>query len=338
MANPFANYGTDQHGVICGFLITPDGPARELDSNQARDWLSLTDVDRGAGFLWLHFNLAHTGSLKWMHAHGNLPDEFFDTLHEDSHSTRIELVESSLLAVINDFHYDFSLEASEIATLWLSVHPRLVISARAKPLRSIDALREAVKHGQIIRSPIELLVRLLHQQESVLVDILRSVTQRVDQGEDRLLLGKLGVTRAELGGLRRLLVRLQRFLAPEPASLFRMLQLPPAWIDDVDRQELRQSTEEFTVVLRDMNALQERIKLLQEELAAHVNEQNNRSLYVLTIVTVLALPINITAGLMGMNVGGIPLAESAHGFWLVAGLILSGTSFAAWLVFKKRNS
>lgn len=338
MANPFASYGTDQHGVICGFLIAPDGPVRELDSNQARDWLSRADEEKGTGFLWLHFNLAHTGSLKWMQAHGNLPDEFFDTLREDSHSTRIELVESSLLAVINDFHYDFSLEASEIATLWLSVHPRLVISARAKPLRSIDALREAVKHGQIIRSPIELLVRLLHQQQNVLVDILRSITQRVDQGEDRLLLGKPGVTRAELGGLRRLLVRLQRFLAPEPASLFRMLQLPPVWIDEVDRQELRQSTEEFTVVLRDMSALQERIKLLQEELAAHVNEQNNRSLYVLTIVTVLALPINITAGLMGMNVGGIPLAESAHGFWLVAGLILSGTSFAAWLVFKKRNS
>jgi len=78
-----------------------------------------------------------------------------------------------------------------------------------------------------------------------------------------------------------------------------------------------------------MSALQERIKLLQEELAAHVNEQNNRSLYVLTIVTVLALPINITAGLMGMNVGGIPLADSLHGFWIVVTLILSGTGFAA---------
>jgi Mg2+ and Co2+ transporter CorA len=38
-----------------------------------------------------------------------------------------------------------------------------------------------------------------------------------------------------------------------------------------------------------------------------INEQNNRSLFVLTTVTVLALPINIIAGLLGMNVGGIPL-------------------------------
>jgi zinc transporter len=98
---------------------------------------------------------------------------------------------------------------------------------------------------------------------------------------------------------------------------------------------LRQSTEEFNVALSDMAALQERIKLLQEEIAGRVAEANNRSLYVLTIVTVLALPINIMAGLFGMNVGGIPLAEHPHGFWLVVALIASFTGVAAWLAFKR---
>jgi len=37
---------------------------------------------------------------------------------------------------------------------------------------------------------------------------------------------------------------------------------------DVDVQELRQASEEFSVVLHDMATLQERIKLLQEEIAA----------------------------------------------------------------------
>ena len=120
--------------------------------------------------------------------------------------------------------------------------------------------------------------------------------------------------------MRRLLVRLQRLLAPEPAALFRLLQNPPAWMAEADAQELRGSTEEFSVVLRDMGALQERIKLLQEEIAANVNEDNNRSLFVLTVVTVLALPINILAGLFGMNVGGIPLAEDKHGFWMVVAI------------------
>ena len=106
---------------------------------------------------------------------------------------------------------------------------------------------------------------------------------------------------------------------------------------DVNVQELRQASEEFSVVLHDMAALQERVKLLQEEIAAQVNEENNRSLFVLTIVTVLALPTNIIAGLLGMNVGGAPLAQHAHGFWIVVGIVATCTVGAGWITFRRRG-
>ena len=80
-------------------------------------------------------------------------------------------------------------------------------------------------------------------------------------------------------------------------------------------------------------ALQERIKLLQEEIAAQINEQTNRSLFVLTTVSVLALPINIIAGFLGMNVGGIPLTDSPHGFWVIVLIVASFTAVAVYWVF-----
>ena len=101
-----------------------------------------------------------------------------------------------------------------------------------------------------------------------------------------------------------------------------------------DAQELRDSTEEFSVVLRDMQGLQERIKLLQEEIAASVQEANSRSLFVLTVVTVLALPINILAGLFGMNVGGVPLADNGHGFWIIVAVVAAFTAVAGWLALR----
>ena len=134
---------------------------------------------------------------------------------------------------------------------------------------------------------------------------------RVATAEDQLLAGRLTRRREDLGGLRRVLVRLQRLLAPEPAALFRLLQRPPAWV-----------------------APQERIKLLQEEIAVRVNEDNNRSLFLLTIVTVMALPINLIAGLPGMNKGGVPLAEHAHGFWAVLGFTALVTGGLAWLLLR----
>jgi zinc transporter len=43
------------------------------------------------------------------------------------------------------------------------------------------------------------------------------------------------------------------------------------------------------------------------------------------------------AGLLGMNVGGVPLAQHAHGFWIVVAIMMGFTALAAWLVFRKRR-
>ncbi|MEO0317557.1 MAG: hypothetical protein RL404_1234, partial [Pseudomonadota bacterium] len=261
---------------------------------------------------------------------------FFEALQQGSRSTRIEHVDGGLMAVVNDVLHGFNFEPSELSTLWLWVTPGLVISARRKPLKSVDRLRHAVQNGARFQTPVELLTHLLRDQADVLIGIVRDTVTRTDKIEDDLLAGRLDQKRSNLGGLRRVLVRLQRLMAPEPAALFRLLQRPPAWIAESDLQELRQSSEEFSAVLTDMASLQERIKLLQEEIAAMINEASSSSLYTLTVFTVAALPINLIAGLFGMNVAGIPLAEHEHGFWWVVLLVVSITSVLLWIINRKR--
>lgn len=68
-----------------------------------------------------------------------------------------------------------------------------------------------------------------------------------------------------------------------------------------------------------------------------LNEQNNHILFPLTMVTVLALPINIVAGFFGMNVGGIPFADDPEGFWIMLVLVASFTFLAGHWAFRKRG-
>jgi zinc transporter len=325
-------YGADVSGLICGFRFTQAGKGQVVGTQEALE--GLLSKDDEDSFYWLHFNLAHAATEKWMRDNLHLTDLFHESLRDGSRTTRVELDDDTLVAVVNDVSYDFDFEPSDISTLWLSVGRRLMVSARMQPLRSIDRLRDAVRRGEPMRSPVELLVHLMHDQGDVLVNIVRSSTARVDDIEDRLLAGRLVTNRAKLGMLRRVLIRLQRLLAPEPAALFRLLRKPPDWIEEEDSQDLRQSTEEFNLALSDMAALQERIKLLQEDIAARVAEANNRSLFTLTIVTVLALPINMIAGLMGMNVGGIPWADHPYGFWLVVAIVVSFTAVAGYIAYR----
>jgi zinc transporter len=211
--------------------------------------------------------------------------------------------------------------------------PRLAVSAHVRPWRSIDELRAAVQAGQVFRSPIEILARLFRDQASVLVDIVRKSKRQVSPMEQQLLAKRISVSRSDLSSLRRMLVRLQRLLAPEPAAFFRLLNRPPNWITEEELQNLQQSAEKFSTSISDAAALVERVKQLQEELSALVNSQTNRTLFVLTVVTVLALPINLVAGLFGMNVGGIPLAQHKYGFLFVVSPLVVLTALLAYLAY-----
>jgi zinc transporter len=330
-------YGSDPNGLICGYLFAGGAPGTAIDLAGALAWLADESADRPGDFIWLHFNLTDAGAEPWIAKNLAVAPEFFEALHEGSRSTRIEDARDTLVAVVNDVSFEFSFDPSQIETLWANVGPRMAITARVHALRSIDRLRHAVRQGITFRSSLLFLDRLLRDQGDVMVRIVRQATLQVDEVEDKLLVGRLGDKREDLGKLRRVLVRLQRLLAPEPGALFRLLRQPPPWTSEVDLDALRQATEEFSLVLRDLAALQERIKLLQDEIAAQVGEHTNSSVFTLTVVTVLALPINIVAGLLGMNVGGIPLSQDPHGFHWIAALVVGFTALAGWLAFRRRD-
>ncbi len=331
------SYGSDQHGLIWGYRFAPNQLGQPISSESASALRASCDPNSQAEFIWLHFSLSNASCQPWLRQNLPLPEAFYDSLGGATGTARLEQDAEVLVAVIQDVLFDFKFDPSAVATASLCIEPRLLVSVRLRPLRSIDHLRAAVRRGQTFRSTTEIFAHLLRDQSDVLVDILRQATQRVDQIEDGLLAQRISVSRSELGTLRRVLVRLQRQLAPEPAVLFRLLNRPPAWITEEDRQDLRQAAEEFSAAIGDTGMLIERVKLLQEEMAALVTEQTNRTLYVLTFVTVLALPIMLVSGLFGMNVGGIPMADDHLGFFKVAGGLLTITALLAYFALLRRR-
>jgi zinc transporter len=94
-------YGSDRAGLVCGYLFQPGAPGRAIESEAAADHLARP---RGNEFLWLHFSLTNAASGLWLREHIPLPDTFYDSIKESA-STRVEVVDGALLAVINDVQF-----------------------------------------------------------------------------------------------------------------------------------------------------------------------------------------------------------------------------------------
>jgi len=328
------SYGSDQTGLIWGYQFGPGEQPREIDSEAAEQFLAQGEA--GSSFIWLHFSLSNVACERWLKEHVEPPEEFSSSLHEGVGSTRLEQSGDALVAILHDVMFEFALDPDQVATVGILVRPRYIVSVRLRPLRSIDRLRAVVRGGEAFRSTVDLLAHLLRDQAGVLVEILRQVTAKVNSIEDNLLRRRVGASRAQLGSLRRVLVRLQRLLAPEPPALFRLLGRPPRWMTEDDQLDLRASAEEFSTAVADSAALVERLRLIQEELATLVNEGTNRTLFILTVVTVLALPFNVVGSLLGMNVGGIPFAHSPVGFAVIVFFIVALTAVGA-LLYRRWN-
>jgi zinc transporter len=132
--------------------------------------------------------------------------------------------------------------------------------------------------------------------------------------------------RTELNKLRRVIIALRRYLAPQRDALSRMMNIKVGWMSERDILHLREEADRVTRYVEDLDAARERAAITQEELGNRLSEQLNTRMYVLSVVAAIFLPLGFLTGLFGINVGGIPMAENPQGFIdiLLLLLLISG--------------
>jgi len=138
----------------------------------------------------------------------------------------------------------------------------------------------------------------------------------------------------EIGRTRRLLVRLRRLLSAEQYACMQIRARSPRWCSEADVTFLQREVERLDEVAQDLESVQERIRLLQEEIAGQLEEATNRNLYFLSIVTTIFLPITLISGIFGMNVGGLPWSQDASGFLWV--MLSMGITLVIVLIILRR--
>lgn len=311
MEQPPAPLVADSHGVICAFELSP---LQVVDPEQ------LGNVAARQG-LWLHFNLVDHRAEEWLREQAWLPEAALETLLEDEPHVHVQLLQEGFVAVLRDLRHGSEGDEAGFGTLVVYVDERRIVSGRRLPLRSLDRLRRDVGRGQELQSSVALFEHLVECLTDTVESLVAKLERVVEQAEDAILAGHFYDRGTELRRVRWLLSRLRREGRANRTALARLPQrLPESW-SDAHRQIVAQTVERFASLAQDLEFVEDRARLMQEEIAGRLGEATNRNLYLLSIMTTTMLPITLITGVFGMNVGGLPWLRSPNGFWFVVALM-----------------
>lgn len=298
---------TDSGGLICGFVLRDAAAALPLQGGPR--------LPAATAPLWLHFNLADTRAAKWIESCELLPESARELLLSHDTHVRHEAAGHGLALVIGDLHHDFNGDPEGIGTLHVYVDKQIVVTGRRHPLKTVDRLRRTLGAGFVAASTGDLFVKLIEELAETFQREVKELADVVDEAEDEILAGRAHDRGTELGGIRRLIARLRRHINSGRQALGQGVNQAHRWTASDDISDARQAVEHLDSIAQDLELVQERARLLQEEIAARLGEATNRNLYLLSVMTTVLLPINLITGIFGMNTGGLPWAQDTHGFW-----------------------
>ncbi|MBI2736953.1 MAG: hypothetical protein HYX38_10460 [Rhodospirillales bacterium] len=212
---------------------------------------------------------------------------------------------------------------------------RLLVTGRHHALTAVESARTTIASGATRVTHCASLLELIVEHVADGIDeISGKLETKLDDIEDQLAVRSIAAARRSLAGVRRTSVRLHRHLSGLRAILYRLeRQGTPKAIDPRLQLKVGRLIQRLDELDHCVLEIRERGYRLQDEVSATINEETNRHLHLLSILTSLLLPPTLVAVVFGMNTKWLPFQDESSGF-LWAMILIFGSSLAAYLVLR----
>lgn len=297
-------------------------------------WLAGQDMPREAGLFWLHLNYSDAQARDWLLRSDLLGKPVAESLLDDATRPRVLHHGTGLLLTLRGVNLNPGAEPEDMVSIRLWIEENRIISTRKRRLRSVKEIQSMLEAGEGPRSSGEFLAMLLKLMTDNIGAVIEELEDRMAEVEEQIVAHHGAKAREALGDLRRQAIALRRYLAPQREALSRLSAERVPWMIPDDHFRIRETADELIRHIENLDAVRERAALAHEEFVNHASEQLNRRMFMLSVVTVIFLPLGFLTGLFGINVGGIPCSESPWGFAAFClGVVLAGAGI--FLIFKR---
>jgi zinc transporter len=317
-------------GLINAFVFDGEGGARTVD------WAGIDAWTPETGMLWLHLDYANPAVKEWLHTKSGVDEIILEALTDPDPRPRAIVYGDKLQLIVRGMNNNAGSTPESMISIRAWVEPKRVITMRHRASTSVKQLVSELQHGNGPRSAGDLTVQLAERIVDHVVARVDMLDDEVAKCEDQVVGGDAGDLRATLADHRRAAIALRRYLAPQREALGKLAGINVPWLERNHRARLAEVADQLTRTVEELDAARDRAAVTQEELGSRLAEATNKRLYVLSIFTSVFLPLGFVCGLLGVNVGGVPLQKAEWAFWALLGLFVLGVYFQLWL-FKRRG-
>lgn len=311
-------------GLIAAYILDGKGKGEKIGWEGIRNW------SPNQGVLWVHLDYTFPETIKWITEESGLDEIPRRTLLESETRPRSTLYNEGLLLTLRGVNLLPQSDPEDMVAVRLWIDQRRIISTRNRKLLSMNDLRNSLEKGQGPKTPGEFLVDLSERLVDRMADVIDQIDDDVDNLHEQVLTMQSHQLRPVIASSRRQAIGLRRYLGPQREALSKLYNERVKWLEDVDRMRLREISDRMMRYIEDLDSARERASVAQEELMSRLSENMEKRMYVISIVSVVFLPLSFLTGLLGINVGGIPGAENKTAFLIVCLGLLGITAIQFW--------
>jgi len=198
-----------------------------------------------------------------------------------------------------------------------------------KPLNSLFD-RNKKEAENIIANPSFLLYEILKESFNYCFPMLEKIGEKLDRIEDELYVDQSQKTLEEISIIAQDIINFRRIIRPQRYFIEDLEQLKTKFIKENLEIYFNDISDKIDRIWDNLNSFKDVCDVLQRTNESILTQRLNSIMKILTVISVIMLPLTVLTGFYGMNVVGLPLASHRYAAEIVIILlvIISGGMLA----------
>jgi len=321
---------TTQSGFIFALCLDGQGSGRYVA------WEDISKWTPEQGTLWIHLDYRGEGAQNWLEHESNIDPLLLESLTATETRPRSDVHKNVMLGILRGVNLNPEADPEDMVSVRFWIEEKRIVTMRHRRIMALEGLRKAVESGTGPTGPGDFLDCFADALTARMGDVIADIDDAFDAIEEEVLTQKSFELRPRLANIRRTVISLRRYIAPQRDVITQMQNAKVDWLNDSERMSLRETADRTTRFVEDLDAIRDRATVTQEELNSSLTEQMNKTMYVLSIVAGIFLPLGLLTGLLGINVGGIPGTENPRAFAIFCVILIVVAAWQVWLFKRKK--